>query len=259
MYSPDIKRTSASKIIGVSGGGVKPSAVQVPRTSEAPIAPLKSVIVASSGEVPGRNTWKICPVPSRSSPPGIGLGRDGSREALTAGGMARPAARVAPACRKLRRERAAARRQKCAWPDEAMRGRMYRCNSEMEWVTRGLRITGQPPKVKFAKSYICFSPTSRRFAADRGQWDSHMRVVYRFSQPLQQFPVIRLHVQVTAAERDEDNFRTSDYTGVECLAVFPPETLGSCCVSKWRNTRQQPLESCSWSFLRSESLPISRL
>src|SRR5262249_17305736 len=83
--------------------------------------PLKSVIVANSGEVPGKNTWNICPLPRRSSPPGIGFGSATSGEARRPLGMARPAARVIPACKKLRRETAAARRQKWLWPREAVR------------------------------------------------------------------------------------------------------------------------------------------
>ena len=35
------------------------------------------------------------------------------------------------------------------------------------------------------------------------------------------FPVMRLHVQVTAAKRGEDNFRIADNQGIECLREVP--------------------------------------
>jgi len=43
-----------SQTRGVSAGGVTPPPDQLPRISVAPRAPLKSVMVASSGEFPGR-------------------------------------------------------------------------------------------------------------------------------------------------------------------------------------------------------------
>jgi hypothetical protein len=34
-----------------------------------------------------------------------------------------------------------------------------------------------------------------------------------------EFPITRLHVQVTVAKRGEDNFRIADYSGVDAIFV----------------------------------------